>query len=148
MLSRGVCWTVKADSRERVRCCVAVMDLDVLTCHLLHDTLRLFLSIYLGWNYPWKIQKFDAFLAEDDADTVGIKYRSGIVKKKLFDCSRSGLGLNRYNLVTPVSSGSGPVLFSLCICPWVILVSASWLFLIFFHKLQRTGNVPVPSTKQ
>lgn len=93
VLSRTVCWTLKAGGGDRVPCCVVLMDLDVQSpvCVI---TLHLFHSIHLGWSYPWKIQKFDAFLAQDDdaSDTVGVKYRSKIVKEAL--CWRSVLGLN------------------------------------------------------
>lgn len=98
------------------------MDLHVQTCDFLCDKLCLSHSIYLGWNYPWKAQKFSAFPAEDygPPDAVGVKHRSKIVIK-LFAF---------WPLITTTLclQWSYSVLLSLCICTQRIPVSASWLF--------------------
>lgn len=146
VLSRGVCWNPKAGSGDRVCCCVAFMNLDVQTCHLLCDIMHLLHSIHFGWNYPWKIH---AFLAEDDdaSDTVGVKYRRKIVKEAL--CLLN-LWLGSKSL-QPCDSSElwiRPHIFFL-VYMYIDNTSISFLIILyFFHKLQSTGNVPVPSTKQ
>lgn len=132
VLSRGACWTLKASMGDRVSCCVGLMHLDVQTCHLLCDTLHLLHSMHLRQNYPWKIQKCDAFLAEDDdaaPDTVGVKYSNKLVKEAL--CLLK-IWLESQSLQCCDSSWVlYQTLYSLYICTWIIVVSASWLLLIF-----------------
>lgn len=85
VISRGVRWTLRVGSVERVHCCIVPMDLHVQTCHLLCDALHLLHSIHLEWNYSWKIQRLDVFFTEDDdaSRTAWVKHGSKIGKEAL-----------------------------------------------------------------